>query len=98
MARFTAEGLGYSEACKLIDSLKQSGIEANITAGGVAIHATPDQVDRAREICREAGAIFSAGYSMHQEEVMLRGSGWDVVEQVTNDAIAILKEWEENNA
>jgi hypothetical protein len=38
MARFTAEGpLSYEKACVLISDLKKNGIDANITAGGVAI-------------------------------------------------------------
>jgi hypothetical protein len=96
MARFTAEGLAYGDACKMIDALRQADIDANITAGGVAVYPEPEQVNQARNICKGCGASFDPGFSSHQESVMLQSSsGWDVAERVTNDAAAIAKEWEQ---
>jgi hypothetical protein len=96
MSRFTAEGLSYSDACKLIDTLKTAGIDANITSGGVAVHPTPEQVNDAAAICKAAKAYYAPGYSMQQENVMLQTSdGWDIVERVTNNARAVVQEWKD---
>lgn len=48
VAVFTAEGLTYSAALTLINRLKEKNIDSNITVGGVAIHATPDQIPQAQ--------------------------------------------------
>jgi len=72
MARFTAQGLNYPDACQLINTLRLAGIEANITAGGVAVCPEPQQATQAQQICKASGASFNAGYSAHQEDVMLR--------------------------
>jgi len=96
MARFTAQGLNYPDACQLINTLRLAGIEANITAGGVAVCPEPQQATQAQQICKDSGASFNAGYSAHQEDVMLRSpDGWNVAERVTNDARSVLKEWRE---
>lgn len=94
MSLFTAEGLGYPEAINLIKELRQNKIEANVTAGGVALHPSPDQVNLAQAICKEHKASFSAGYSRHQKDIMMQGSR-DHLERVTNNSISIIKEWEE---
>ena len=94
MARFSASGLTYPEACELIRSLRTAGIEANITAGGISIHCEPDRVNDARAICDERQASFDAGYTSHQEDVMMRSkSGCEKLAEITNDAIAVIKEW-----
>jgi hypothetical protein len=96
MARFTAEGLTYPKACALISALKVNGIDANITAGGVAIHSEPEQVVLAKEICDRCGASFDPGFSTAQENVMLQSAdGYQVAEQVTNNARSLLKEWQD---
>lgn len=38
MARFSAEGLSYPQACQLVDSLKRRGLDANISVGAIAIY------------------------------------------------------------
>lgn len=95
MAMFSAQGVTYQKACELIKQLRVFGISSNITGGGVAIHCEPNQVNKAQAICKEIGASFSAGYTSHQQDVMMRSQdGYDHLKQVTNDAIAIIKEWE----
>ncbi len=91
---FTAENLMYSEALNLIEALKQENIYASITTGGVAIQCTPDQINRAREICLQLGASFNAGYSGFEKHFMLRHGSLDHVEEVTGNMIALIKEWE----
>jgi hypothetical protein len=95
MARFSSSAGTYPNACKLIDALKDVGIDANITAGGVAIYCSPDQIDMARSICKLHGASFDAGFTSHQEDVMLRSqTGHNTVERVTRDALSVMREWE----
>jgi len=94
MARFSASGLTYPEACKLIRSLASVSIEANITAGGISIHCEPDRVNDARTICDEHQASFDAGYTSHQEDIMMQSeSGRKKLAEITNDAISVIKEW-----
>lgn len=92
---FVAQGLTYPEACRLIGTLKEYDIESNITVGGVNIEVTPDQVNLAKELCSNAGASFKAGYSSAVEDVLMKSdSGYETLKRVTNDSIAILKEWD----
>lgn len=94
MALFTAECRGYQNALDLIDRLKLAGIDSNITAGGVAVHITPDQLQQAQALCRELGCSFDPGVSGHQQEVlMMSDAGFEALKRVTDDAIAVLKEW-----
>lgn len=94
MAEFSSHAGTYQNACDLIEALKVAGIRSNITAGGISIHCEPDQVNDARVICKEFGASFSAGYTSHQENVMMRSQdGYEHLKQVTGDAIAVSKEW-----
>ena len=94
MARFSAHAGSYKNACDLIERLKNAGIESNITAGGIAIYCEPDRVNDVQSICRELGASFNAGYTSHQEDVMMQSQdGYDKLVQVTNDAISVIKEW-----
>lgn len=93
MALFTAEGLTYPNALNLIKALKEQGIEANITAGGVAVTASPDQVNQAELICTQHKARFNPGYSSHQEDVMLQGGSIEHLAQVTGDSISVISEW-----
>jgi hypothetical protein len=94
MARFSAHAGSYQNACNLIEQLKFAGIESNITAGGIAIYCDPDRVNDAKAICRELGASFKGGYTSHQEDVMMRSrDGCEKLEEITNDAISVIKEW-----
>jgi len=94
VARFSSHAGTYQNACELIKQLKSANIESSITAGGVAIYCEPDQVNSAKAICKELGASFDAGYTSHQEGIMMQTKdGYDHLKQVTNDAIAVIKEW-----
>jgi hypothetical protein len=95
MALFTAEGLSYEQAIALINELRQSSIEANITAGGVAIYPDPSQINQAKDICSSYGASFGAGYTTHQEDVFFRCGSIDHAAKVRDDAISLIKEWED---
>ena len=57
--RYIAEGLTYSEASSLIDSLKAEGIDANITVGGVNINCDESQIEKVDSICESLGASAS---------------------------------------
>lgn len=92
---YTAQGLTYPQALKLIEDLKAQGIEGCITSGGVSIQATPDQINQAQSICLENGASFDAGFSAHEENILIRNGSIDFVERVTDNAIAVLQEWDE---
>lgn len=96
MALFTAEGLSYPEAIALIKNLNDNGIESNITVGGIAVHVTPDQIPLAKEVCKEYGASFSAGYSTQQETFLLDCGKYDFVKSVTNNSLSVIKEWDEH--
>ena len=87
MAIFSASPGSYQDAINLIDSLKTEGIEAWITAGGVAVQVTPDRVNDAKRICKGS---LSPGFTASQEEFM----SLDVLEESTNSAIAVLREWQ----
>lgn len=69
-------------------------IESNITVGGVAIHLSPDQVNKAKSMCNEIGASLIPGYSEIQENTIIQGGNIEHVAQVTNDAISVIQEWE----
>ena len=80
---------------KLINALKTAGIEANITVGGVSIHCTPEQINRAKAICNENHATFDAGFTAAQESVLLKSSdGYDLAKKQTNNSLSIIKEWD----
>lgn len=67
---FSTWGLPYKAACQLIDDLSQEGIQANITAGGIAMHPEPGQIDAMHRICKEFNAQPVVGNTLHQELVM----------------------------
>jgi hypothetical protein len=69
-------------------------IYANITGGGVSITVAPQMVKVAEAICKDHGFSFKAGYTAHQEDVMMCSKrGYDALEKVTNNAHAVYKEW-----
>lgn len=95
MALFTAEGLNYTAALDLISTLRESGVEANITAGGVAIHVvTAAECSLAESICAAKGASFAPGYSAHQEQVLLKAGDFDALVQIDQVARSL---WRKNN-
>jgi hypothetical protein len=94
MAIFSSETIGYQEACNLIKQLQIAGIEASITNAGISISCAPDQVNNAEAICKELGASFDAGYTSHEvDKMVLSKDGYDKLAQITDDAIAVIKEW-----
>ena len=56
-----AEGLSYPKAIALIAELKENGIEANITVGGISLNPKISEVQRCKSICEKAGAVVSDG-------------------------------------
>lgn len=85
MAIFHASTYTYSDTTKLIALLKADGIDARVDQGGVMVCPQPQQVNLAREICREFGASFDPGYG-----------GSDVSDdayQAHANARAVAKEW-----
>ncbi|MBD2458360.1 hypothetical protein H6G80_30370 [Nostoc sp. FACHB-87] len=96
MALFTAEGLSYPQALKLIEILKKEGIESNITSGGVAVKISPEQVNKAQKICEKMGANFNAGYSTTEENTLIKGGEIKNIERVKNDSSAIIQEWRDD--
>jgi NADH:ubiquinone oxidoreductase subunit D len=95
MATFSAEAGAYLNACNLIKTLRQAGIEAYITAGGVSIECQPNEVNLVQEICKKFKASFKAGLTSHQENVILKSKGIDGLVATTENARSIVKEWEE---
>jgi hypothetical protein len=95
MATFSAEAGAYSTACNLIKTLKQAGIEAYITAGGVSIDCHPDEVNLAQEICKKFKASFKAGLTSYQEDIILRSKDIDGLVARTENARSIVKEWKD---
>lgn len=68
-----AEGLRYHDALKLIEALKQSGIDANITVGGICVDPKLSEVALARSICEKHGACVHDGNLTLQQEMILEG-------------------------
>lgn len=56
-----AEGLSYDKAMELIQTLKDAGIESNITVGGVRIDPKESQRSTAIKIAEAAGAAVVEG-------------------------------------
>lgn len=96
MATFTASNKdGYQGALKLISALKQSGIEAWITAGGVGVCCEPAQIRTASDVCKAQGGSLDCGPTAHQQDVLMQSqSGYEILKQATGDAIALKQEWE----
>lgn len=95
MATFSAEAGAYSNACNLIKALKQAGIGACITAGGVSIECQPNEVNLAQEVCKDFKASFKAGLTSHQEDIILKSKNTDSLITTTDNARSIIKEWKE---
>lgn len=94
MSTYTAEVRTYQTACDLIQSLKDEGIESNITPGGVNIRCSPDQINMVKDICKSNGASFNAGYSSVEMSVFVADPELlDRAIEVTNDARSVIKEW-----
>lgn len=65
--RYSAEGLNYLGAIALIENLRDAGIEANVSTGGVGIWCeTQKQVDIASRICSSHGTKLEQGFTRSQ--------------------------------
>lgn len=80
---------------EFVKALKQAGIGAYITAGGVSIECQPDKVNLAQEICKNFKASFKAGLTSYQEDVIIKGKDIDRLIMTTENARSIIKEWKE---
>mgnify|MGYP000029222247 CR=1 FL=1 len=70
---YSVYGIRYEAALSLIKRLKSSGIDAEITQGGIAI--TPVnmfQVNMMSEICKKYGTKASKGATPFEESIMMR--------------------------
>ena len=94
MARFSASGFTYSDACRCMDVLNASGIETNITVGGLAIYLESHQYLIAKEICKKYGGYLEPGATGHQEDIASRVGKLDLLIPETNKATEIMKEHE----
>ncbi len=68
---YSVWGITYTDALALIGDLAKHGVDANITAGGVAIY--PDgtiQIDKMNSVCKKFNTIASRGMTPHEEDVM----------------------------
>jgi hypothetical protein len=65
--QYSADGISYRQAIKLIDELKKLNIQANITAGGICISVSETEINLAGSICRKYNASFSPGATQHQD-------------------------------
>ena len=97
MARYTASGLTYSDACNLITALKDIGVNANITVGAVSIWGfSPDQIPQIQEVCKRFNTQLDAGDSAQVEDVLMTTeAGRQDLIQSTGDAASVLQEWRE---
>lgn len=68
--KFSTWGLTYSDACSLIDELNAGGIEANITAGGVAMYPDESRIPKMHLICKSWNTTASVGNTLHQAQVL----------------------------
>jgi hypothetical protein len=59
----------YAVGLQLIKKLKNSGIEASITAGGIALVPTADQLDAMYRVCEVYKVTPFKGGTTHQEQV-----------------------------
>ena len=94
MARFSASGFTYSDACRCMDVLNASGIETNITVGGLAVYLESHQYLIAKEICKKYGGGLKPGATGHQEDIAAQVGDLDSLIPATNEAIEIMKEHE----
>ena len=81
----------YETACALIDTLKQNEIEANITAGGVAIHFKDEQTEKTGEVLKQFGITKVSDRTFHEELVMEGGLIKAATKDPTGRAMQILK-------
>jgi hypothetical protein len=66
-----AEGISYGDAIALIDTLKENGIEANITVGGINLNPKIGDIELAKNLCKAAGAAVLQGHSTTLQNVTL---------------------------
>lgn len=73
MTIYSVWGIPYKNELALIKDLAKHGIDANITAGGIAIY--PDdatQLHKMNLVCEKYNTVATMGMTPHQEGVMYR--------------------------
>ena len=71
--QYSVYGINYEAALSLIEKLNNSGIQANITQGGITIApASMFEVNMMSEICKKYGTKASKGATPMEENMMLR--------------------------
>lgn len=72
MTIFTGETDNYEQALKLVRMLEALDIDANITAGGVAISCKHHQISLAELTCASIGVKFKMGHSETELNTLLK--------------------------
>lgn len=96
MTVYSAETNGYKEACELVESFRVAGIESALSMGCVTVYCKPDQVNLAKKICTDSGAIFRSGHIGRTQDILIKSlDGAALLKKAHGDAQAVIKEWEE---
>ncbi len=78
--------LRYQDACELIKELKQTGIDACITSGGIAIYPEDNrETSLMFEICAKRNVRPHDGATMHQDAIMGGSMARDAIARVVSD-------------
>lgn len=71
--RYSVYGINYESACDLIDELNASGMESNITQGGIAIVTMGAlEVDIMNKICKKYHTEAKLGVTPFEEDIMIK--------------------------
>lgn len=103
MPSYTAEGPGgYLAACKVIDNLKEIGVEAGITHGGVWVLLEPVRVNEVQDVLGKFNWSLSGGSTyastLLMESIAIKDGDWGMVQQMeakARDSQSIIEEWSE---
>lgn len=70
---YSVYGINYKAALGLIKGLKDSGIQANITQGGIAITPESDsEINMMKEICKNFGTVAHEGATPFEEDTVFK--------------------------
>lgn len=70
--RYSVYGINYEAALSLIKKLKDSGIDANITQGGIAIVAENlNEINTMKKICEKYGTVAKEGATPLEEDIIM---------------------------
>ena len=73
MTTFSVWGIKYSDAVRLIDDVRELGIEARITQGGIAISPTDGQIKRMHSVCKKYNTVATPGVTPCEENIVFSG-------------------------